>query len=261
MADASTRLVNVLMSEHSAGRLFYTGRSADGRYRVTADGRYRAFSADGMAAWLRGRELGEQAGPATPPPPAVAAEIGDMRRVLVNPSLGDQFRTRIRAEMDRAGIGVVELANRTGRTRHAVRVALRWGATQKLSMTMAEQMMAAAGGVTGAPGEGELAGLADAAVTGETVTMPEPVGMVRMRAAAIAHEHGVATITAVRAFLGFQTVRVAAPIDPNTAYRATAYEFDVNGERRMIDADVVVPWLTGLADARSDRAAELLTEQ
>lgn len=265
-ANETKRLVNALMAEHQAGRLRYYGRTRAGRYRIRTAASERSFDADGMWAYLEGRDIGQAAGPAAAPPPAVVDELAEIRRVLVNPSLADQCRTQIRAAMAAQGLNLSELSAAAGRTRQAVRVALRWGAAEKLSMRMAEMLMEATGcgwrvqmvpaDAAGAPGVGDLAapGVTAAGVPAAT---PEPVGVTRMRAAAIAHEAGVARLAGVKVRLGNQIGRVAAPLDPNTAYRAVAYEFAVGDQRHLVQADVVAPWLTGLADGRESPAAEL----
>jgi hypothetical protein len=161
--------------------------------------------------------------------------------------------------MASVGMNTTDLAERTGRTRHAARVALRWGATEKLSMKMAEMLMAGTGcgwrvqfvpaEQAGTPGDGELASLAPTAV-GVPVAPPEPPGVTRMRAAAIAHEAGIA--------------RLVSPLEPNAAYRAGSYVLAVPdagdaATGRRIQAEVVVPWVTGLADGRDSPAADALT--
>jgi hypothetical protein len=173
--------------------------------------------------------------------------------VLVNPSLGDQCRTAIKAAMVVEGLNATDLAARTGRTRNAVRVALRWGDTAKLSLKMAETMMRAAGGgwrvqytpYAGEPGHGELAPLSARTPTGVAGAVPEPPGLTRMRVAALCHVAGVA--------------RLVTPTDPNDAYRAGSFVIAAGADAKRVQADVVVPWLTGLADARDGRLAAALT--
>lgn len=247
-APPAERLVNVLMREHHAGRLHYYGPDRAGRYRFETEGHARRLDPDSAWAWLRGRDVGAAAGPAAPP--AGVDELAPIRRVLVHPTLGDQCRTAVLAAMEHAGIGITELADRAGRTRHAVRAALKWGSTARLSMRMAEMMIDATGaGVRivatdepGEPGVGDL-GRVDVGPAGAgglvEPALPEPAGIGRMRAVAVAHEAGIC--------------RLVSPLDPDAAYRAVRYVLDVGGVERRIHAGVLVGWLTGVADGRGER--------
>jgi hypothetical protein len=247
------------MRDEDAGRLRYLGHDrAAARYTIrTLDGHERRYDTAGMWAWMRGRDLGGELGPVDPAAarrhPAEAPELTGMLCVLVNPTLGDQCRTAIKAAMAAEGLNATDLAARTGRTRNAVRVALRWGDTAKLSLKMAETMMRAAGGgwrvqyapYDGEPGQGEPAPLAAAGAAGAAGVIPEPPGVTRMRAVSLCHLAGVAELV--------------SPTEPNDAYRAGSFVIRAGVDAKRVQADVVVPWLTGLADARDPRTAAALT--
>ncbi len=238
----SSSVITALMAEQSAGRLTYHGpiEDPDGdRYAITVHGRGRTWRAPAMAAWLAGWTLGGETADAPPPP--LQPTLDAVRAVLITPSLADRCRTAILAAMEAAGVDITTLATATGRDPAAIRDALRYGNAGKLSVQMADTLMAATGHTWHvAPAAGPTAptigGIGRA-------TVPESSGVRRMRLAAIAHE---ATL-----------VTWLSPVEPNRARRNLTYAFMRAGRRFEVAAGNVEAWLTGLADRVSDDVAAL----
>lgn len=241
----ATRLVRALTADDNAGAYRYHGQAGDGSGYVVETTRHRrVYPLDGMQAWHDGYTIGRQLAE-QPRPAGDADQLADIRSVLVTPSLEDQCRMQIRYAMEQAGIGVVKLAERTGRTRGAIAAALRFGRAGSLSLKMADQMMAGLGrrwdvrSVPAVDREG-------APVAPPAHAPPEPAGITRVRAVALAHERGL--------------VELLAPLDATEAARARAYRLRAAGAEHTIRAPVVLPWLTGIADAADPATAADLTE-
>src|SRR5574343_425665 len=105
---------------------------------ATAAGAVRMWTGDEVTGWLHGQRIGAATASIRPDRRRSRRELEPLRSVLVAPSLADACRTAILAAMSEAGIGVVEMADRSGRTRKAVSDALRYGRSGALSITMAE---------------------------------------------------------------------------------------------------------------------------
>ena len=244
----SSKVITALMAEDKAGRLRYIGPVDDSaRYAIVVNGAGREFPAAVMHAWLTGWRLAAT----TVHRPVEVAPLDAVRAVLVAPSLADQCRTAILAAMETAGLDFTSLATATGRTRNACRDALRYGNPGKLSVRMADAMMAATGHTwsvcpVGAAQPTDRPAEAANTPIGRAVA-PEPVGVRRMRAAAIAHEHRLVTWV--------------APLEPNRARRPATFTFTRADVEHPVPAAHVEAWLLGLADRLDPTCAALLHNQ
>lgn len=236
------RLITVLTAGARGGRWQYDGPVDNyTRYLLrTHTGAERRYTATEALEYLRGRNVGKTT-PLTLEPgrPRLPDEV---RHLLVNPGLGDQMRLAILTAMDAAGIGVTQLAQRTGRDRGGIRDALTMGRTGNLSTKTAEILMAGAGGswrVSYAPPAGPVDGIPPAAG-------PEPVFLRRVRAAATAdHDR----IVSWRDPVAVRHVRHPRAVFTLERARAT----------HRVMAPVLEAWLTGLRDELAFREAAAAT--
>lgn len=253
----SELLVKRLTEEQEQGRLTfhrhtnYRGPGSPVRYVFdTADERRRVFDTMGTWAWLHGRDAGQLAKDS--PWTDVDEALDPLREFLETPRFVDQVRLQLWLAMETQGVGVVEMARRTGLTRKTIADSLRFGTSTSLSTSTAEAMFAALPGdwprrqIVPQPDERarDLHRHRLAAITPLHRAMPhrgqpEPAGIARARAAAIVHDAA--------------WVRYLGPLEPDKALRAAHFRFDVPGlgERKVL-SPVVLEWLTGVADGAGD---------
>lgn len=245
------RVAAALVAGDRRGDYRYVGQASDGSgYAVELDAaRRRVYPAAAMAAWHGGFVLGQQLAGQKRRRRGVRdrKRLADIRTLLVAPTLADQCRLAVHAAREDAGLTVSALAERIGRTRHAVADALALGRSGALSMTMAEQMMAGTGRHWDVryylPDVDEAT--APAISGGRGLVCPAgPAGLVRMRALVLVDEAGLI---------------VWQPPAPNEALRARTYSVEVAGGEVTKRAEVLVPWLVGIADAADPRLAAALT--
>lgn len=247
----STRVTDALMAERAAGVLDYRGASS-GVFRVVIHGRRRVYDTDRMASWLDGLYEGRGHGmPTTGYPPG--DELAAMWQLLVDPDPVDARRVRVLTAMQARGVGIAAAADRIGRRRESVRLALRFGRpiVRKGTAPTLEVLEQAFGC--------DLAALYPP--TKPTRRKPRPPALAdcssapaefvewrRARALMWAHRRGV--------------VRWDAPTDPDTARRARAYAVtDRGGATARVPGRHLVPWLQGLADGCGyEELAEAITD-
>lgn len=241
---ASTKLVGRLVAGDKAGDFRYAGLvDAGGPYVVEVAGRRRMYPLEQMTAWYRGFTDGQRHNAGELHQVPAGAGLAPLVELLTAPDLADQCRMAIRAAMDAAGLDATRLAEAADVTRKTVGDALRFGEPQGISITMAQRLMAAAGGrwhVAYVPDEqGPPADLA-------TPVRPEPVALTRLRALALADSRDLVRWldnldpTAATSRRGFYlTLRVAAEDKPVKL-------------RAAVD---LVPFLLGLADAADPATA------
>ena len=223
-------LTVTLRAADKAGDLRYLGtdRPDDGRLAVEVNGQLREYPARQMLDWLEGFTAGKD-GYLQPPERRDRATIATVRSVLVNPSITDQSRIRVRLVMQQDGVGVVELAKRIGVTTKSVTESLRWLAPGSI-------------GISAALGRDQTTRPDLAAVDPDTPLAPEPPAgweepemLTRLRLLGYAHEQGV--------------IAWVDPVEVNRASHARAFDVLVGDQTVQVRADAVRPWLVGVADA------------
>lgn len=220
-----------------AGHLRYLGTDApDGDLAVEVDGRQREYEPRQMLDWLSGFDLGRAAGQVQPVWRRRPNVIATVRAVLVNPSITDQARIRIRLVMQQEDVGPVELAKRIGVTTKSVTESLRWSAPGAIGM------LAALGHDPAIRQD-----LADTDPDTPLTPWPpagwqEPEMLARLRLLGYAHEQGV--------------IAWVDPVDVNKASHAAAFTVMVGDTAADVRAEAVRPFLVGVGDAVLPDAAD-----
>lgn len=236
-------LTDRLLSMNSYGHFRYLGTNRrDGERAVELPGdRIREYPAVQMLHWLDGFGAG-LLGEMQPPVRRNPAALAEIRSVLVNPSLADQARIRVRVAMEDNRIGVVELAERVGVTKKSLRQALRFGPSG--TTALAFQRM------TGPDLEQHLRPDLAATRPDAPITLSpadgwrEPRHLTALRLLGYAHEQGV--------------IRFAEPLDVNQAMYTQRFSVAVDDHEVQVRLDAVRPWLTGVADAIAPEIADRL---
>ena len=253
--SGSADLATDLRAAHDAGLFRY--RRLDPRTgEYTVDIQHpltgwhtRRYGHDQMRAWLDGFTARRNAGPLPDDPPDLSP-VGELRRVLVRPSISDALRSEVRYALEASGttLTMEQIAAQLGiRSVKTLREALRWGRepAQRGQKTppiteLAGQIMAIIGWDEPlhlpAPGaaltEAQHARLRTPDVS---AAAPEESGIARMRAFVIAHE---------RRWLDYEQ-----PTDPNDARRAPEFVVTIAGGQHRLPGAAALPWLIGVGDA------------
>ncbi len=248
-APGAAVLADRLIALDAAGELTYRGlydRDTN-RYEISVNGSDRIYPVSEMIRWVTGWTAAATARP-VPAAESRRTPLGLVRRVLVNPSVEDQYRIAIRVAMEDRGLNVAEMAKLQGVNRKPFSQSIRFLGPGLYS-------------VMATLGHNTLAdrALADADPDVDVdlvVDRREPRRLQDVRIMAYCHEQGVIE------WIGPKTpVRQVPSIDPTTTMTAFQYQLGLHQrpdpestdlQTVVARHDVPVPamraWITGVAD-------------